>query len=62
MKKWNVPMISDLWKEEDGAATVEVILILVVLIGLVIIFKKQITDLVNNIFESINKDAKQVYS
>ena len=62
MNKWYVPTLKDFWQEEDGAATVEVILILVVLIGLVIIVKKQITDLVNNIFESINKDAKQVYS
>ena len=29
------------WKEEDGIGVVEMILILVVLIGLVIIFKKQ---------------------
>ena len=62
MNKWYLPTWKDFWQEEDGAATVEIILILVVLIGLVIIFKKQITDLVNNIFESINKDAKQVYS
>jgi Flp pilus assembly pilin Flp len=62
MNKWNLPTIKDFWKEEDGAAVVEVILILVVVIGLVVIFKKQITDLVNNIFESINKEAKQVYS
>ena len=33
------------------------ILILVVLIGLVIIFKKQLTDLVNGIFETINDRA-----
>ena len=30
-------------KEEDGMGTVEIILIIVVLIGLVIIFKEQIT-------------------
>lgn len=33
-------------KEEKGIGVVEVILILVVLIGLVIIFKSQLTDLV----------------
>ena len=31
------------WKEEDGIGVVEMILILVVLIGLVIIFKSQLT-------------------
>ena len=47
-------------KEEDGIGTVEMILILVVLIGLVLIFKSQLTDLVNSIFKTINKKAKQV--
>ena len=46
--------------EETGMGTVEMILILVVLIGLVIIFKKEITDLVNNIFKSITNKAGQI--
>ncbi len=52
------------WKrflvEEDGSGTVETILILVVLIGLVIIFKKQLTGLVNTIFNRITKDANSI--
>jgi len=44
-------------KEETGIGTVEMILILVVLIGLVIIFKKEITDLVNDIFKTITNKA-----
>ena len=47
-------------KEETGIGTVEMILILVVLIGLVIIFKKEITDLVNDIFKSITNKAGQI--
>lgn len=35
-------LISEFWKEEDAVGVVEVILILVVLIGLVLIFKKQL--------------------
>jgi Flp pilus assembly pilin Flp len=46
--------------EEDGIGVVEVILILVVLIGLVIIFKKQITKLVNSIFDTITDQAGEV--
>ncbi len=46
--------------EEDGSGTVEMILILVVLIGLVIIFKKQLTILVNDIFSKITSDAKSI--
>ena len=47
--------------EEEGIGVIEVVLILVVLIGLVIIFKKQITDLLNNIFKEINTQSKEVY-
>ncbi len=40
---------------------IEVVLILVVLIGLVIVFKGQINKLLNNIFTEINKQSKEVY-
>lgn len=46
---------------EDAVGVIEVVLILVVLIGLVIIFKSQITTLLNNIFKEINKQSKEVY-
>ena len=49
-------------QEEDGMGVVEVILIIVVLIAMVIIFKQQITALVQTICTTINKDAKKVYS
>lgn len=42
--------------DEDGAGVVEMILIIVVLIGLVLIFKKQLTTLVNNIFQTISRE------
>lgn len=47
-------------EEEDGVGVVEVLLILVVLIGLVIIFKKQITKLVNGIFDTITDRAGDI--
>ena len=40
--------------DESGMGTIEVVLILVVLIGLVVIFKEQITNLINSIFSRIN--------
>lgn len=49
-------------QEEEGMGVVEVILIIVVLIAMVAIFKDQIEDLVNNIWKSINKDAKKIYN
>lgn len=48
-------------KEEDGVGVIEVVLILVVLIGLVIIFKGQITTLLKDIFSQINSQSKEVY-
>lgn len=48
------------FQEEDGVGVVEVILILVVLIGLVLIFKKEITSLVNTIFTTISNKAGTV--
>lgn len=51
----------EFWQDESGVGVVEIILILVVLIGLVIIFKKQLTNLVNKIFESINDKAGSIY-
>ena len=43
--------------DEQGIGVVEVILILVVLIGLVIIFKSQLTSLVNTIFEKSTSES-----
>ena len=48
------------WNDESGMGVVEVILIIVVLIGLVIIFKKQITGVVNDIFEKIVSQSSSV--
>lgn len=48
------------FKEEDGMGTVEVILIIVVLIGLVMIFKTQLTTLVNSIFNKITSTAGSI--
>ena len=46
--------------EEDGMGTVEVILIIVVLVGLVVIFKEKITDIVNSIFAKITSQTKKI--
>ncbi len=46
--------------EEDGIGTVEMILILVVLIGIVLIFKDNLNSLVASIFRTINTQAGRV--
>ena len=57
LKQW----IYDFLKYESGIGVVEMILILVVLIGIVLIFKDQLKTLVGNIFKEINSKTKSVY-
>jgi len=44
----------------DGVGVVEIILILVILIGLVLLFKDQITVIVTKAFTSIATDANNI--
>ena len=53
--------LKDFLREEDGVGVVEVILILVVIIGLVLIFKEQLNTLVESLFETINDKAGSVW-
>ena len=53
-------LLKEFWMEEDAVGVVEIILILVVLIGLVLIFKEQITSLVKNILSKITKQSNSV--
>lgn len=50
-----------LWKDQRGAGVVEMLLIMVVLIGLVVIFRSQLLTLVNNIFDSLQQQAGSIY-
>ena len=52
----------DFMENEDGVGVVEIVLVLVVLIGLVLIFKGNISKLMNNIFNEINKKSKELYN
>lgn len=65
LKKWKEnKLVSEwnaFWCQEEGVGVIEVVLILVLLIGLVIIFKTQITKLLENIFKEIESQSKEVY-
>lgn len=52
--------VREILTEKKGVGVVEVILILVVLIGLVIIFKSQLTSLVQNIFNKITSESSGI--
>ena len=47
-------------KEDRGIGVVEVLLILVVLIGLVLIFKSQLTSIGNYIFQKIVNESSGI--
>ncbi len=55
LKNWR-----EFLREEDGMGTVEVILIIVVLVGLVVIFKKQLGDIVDSLFNKITKQTNKL--
>ena len=57
---WRWYRLKQVLQEEDGIGVVEIILILVVLIGLVLIFKSQLTSLVETIFEKITSERSGI--
>lgn len=60
-KIWKIKwFLKNFWEDQRGMGVVEVILIMVVLIGLVIIFKTKITEVVNSIFEKIVSQSSSV--
>lgn len=54
---WRWYRLKQVLQEEDGIGVVEVILILV---GLVLIFKSQLTSLVETIFEKITSESSGI--
>ena len=52
--------IKNFWDDESGMGVVEVVLIIIVLVGLVMLFKKQITSLVNMLLSKMSIQAKQI--
>lgn len=46
-----------LMEDQSGIGVVEIILILVIVIGLVLIFKNEITSIINSAFDSIKSDS-----
>ena len=47
-------------RNDRGVATLEIILIIVVLVALVVIFRDQIVSLVTTVWKSINGDANDL--
>ena len=47
-------------QEEDGVTVIEIILVLVVLISLVLLFKKQLTSLVESLLKKVESQSNSV--
>lgn len=53
-------MFKKIMKNQKGAAVVEMLLLLVILIAITLIFKEQLINLVMNIFDTILESAGEV--
>ena len=53
-------LMEDFAKEEDAVGVVEVILILLVLIGLVVIFKDQLTSLITSLLDKVTSQSNAI--
>ena len=52
--------LKDFFREEEGVAIIEIVLILVILIGLVVVFKNKITILNNKILTRITTESNKI--
>jgi len=52
--------LAEFWEEEDGMGVVEIVLIIIVLVGLVVLFKDKITSIVNVILSKMTTQIKQI--
>ncbi len=52
--------LKDFWQDDRGVGVIEIVLILVILIGLVLIFKEEITEIVMDAFSKITGDANSI--
>jgi len=53
-------VIKEFMEEEDGIGVVEIILILVILIALVLLFKNEITAIIESAFTSIKSGSESI--
>ena len=49
---------TSLFNDNDGMGTIEIVLIITVLIGLVIVFKKQINGVIDSVFSKITEGVE----
>ncbi len=52
-----VSVLKRFFSEEDGMGTVEIIIIIAVLVGVALLFRKQLINFVNGIIDNLFPDA-----
>ena len=55
--------LKNFWRDRkyvSGVTVIEMVLILVILIALLVIFKEQLTDLINTIFEKVTTESSGI--
>lgn len=55
-----VRLLKNFITEEDGMEVVEIVLIIIVLVGLVLLFKEKITGIVKTILSKMTSQIKQI--
>ena len=55
-----LPGLRAFWEDESGVGVVEIILIMVVLIALIVIFRDQLTEIVEKIFVGIQSGVDSI--
>lgn len=52
--------VKNFWLDESGMGVVEIVLIIIVLVGLVALFKNKIEEIVNTILSKMTTKIKQI--
>lgn len=59
MKKFN-QALKNIWKDESGQGATEYILLLVIVVALALVFRRQILEIVNNKIQELSQGISQV--
>lgn len=60
MKKFQ-EMVKNFWNDDEGIGMVEILLIVAVIIGLALIFRTQIEDMVKSMFQKNNTKMESLF-
>lgn len=52
--------LTNLWKDEHGIGTLEILLIIAVIVAIAIVFRKQIIEWANAIFTETDQEIREV--